>query len=34
LFEELDIVGAGVAILIEDMVADPLGVEVEVLNPV
>jgi hypothetical protein len=30
LFEELDIVGAGVAVLVEDVVADLLGVEEEV----
>jgi hypothetical protein len=34
LFEELDIVGAGVAVLVEDVVADMLGVEEEVLDPV
>jgi hypothetical protein len=34
LFEELDIIGADVAVLVEDMVANPLGVEVEVPDPV
>jgi hypothetical protein len=34
LFEELDIVGAGVAVLVENVVADLLGVEEEVPDPV
>jgi hypothetical protein len=34
MFEELDIVRAGVAILVEDVVADSLSVEVEVPDPV
>jgi hypothetical protein len=34
LFEKFDIVGADVAVLVEDMVANPLGVEVEVSDPV
>jgi hypothetical protein len=34
LFEELDIIGAGVAVLVEDMVADLLGIEEEVTDPV
>jgi hypothetical protein len=33
LFEELDIVRAGIAILVKDVVADLLGVEEEVLDP-
>jgi hypothetical protein len=33
LFEELIIVGAGVAILVKDVVTDLLGVEEEVLDP-
>jgi hypothetical protein len=34
LFEELDIVRAGIAVLVEDVVANPLSVEVEVPDPV
>jgi hypothetical protein len=34
LFKELDIVRAGVAVLVEDVVADLLGVEEEVSDPV
>jgi hypothetical protein len=34
LFEELDIIGAGVAVLVEDVVVDLLGVEEEVPDPV
>jgi hypothetical protein len=33
LFEELDIVRAGIAILVKDVVADLLDVEEEVLDP-
>jgi hypothetical protein len=34
LFEEIDIVGAGVVVLVEDVVADLLDVGGEVLDPV
>jgi hypothetical protein len=34
LFEEIDIVGAGVVVLVEDVVADLLDVGEEVLDPV
>jgi hypothetical protein len=34
LFEEIDIVGAGVVVLAEDVVADLLDVGEEVLDPV
>jgi hypothetical protein len=34
LFEELDIIGAGVAVLVEDVVADLLNIEEEILDPV
>jgi hypothetical protein len=34
LFEELDIVRAGIAVLVEDVVANLLSVEVEVPDPV
>jgi hypothetical protein len=34
LFEELDIVGTDVAVLVNDVVADPFTVEEEDLDPV